>query len=326
MDRTSSSQAHSEAHNTYQFSWIPSLTQLSRSLPFYIVIIATIIYGSSGSQHVVPLQRDTCVSHDSPNQHAQEYPNYVSGNLNGTTLIVPISLQTARELIPAEYVIIEKAYRALLPSFPHGMYPMMAQIVHDHDIQVAAYNLSLPDFSRASLEFPFLDILGDGHTSFRWAGTSMISSDNPGAISGAESYGMTVHPASFNPACDAYKALPGGGATYAQGVSTNGTRGRFVIIEARPAQQPHGAVPHPLDFLKNITNQPVFADPRTCDYYQRLFNTSLTTGATAPVPVVGSVSANLEPLPGVRSWDGVYGWRVATPFLEPLAPGECKAT
>ncbi|KAI0099566.1 hypothetical protein F4776DRAFT_525674 [Hypoxylon sp. NC0597] len=279
--------------------------------------VFTIIHGASSSQHVISSPQDACVSQDSPNGHAQQYPELISGNLNGTTLIVPISLAIARHVIPKEYGIAEEAYRTLLPSFPAGMYPMVAQIVHDHDVQLPAYNASLADFSRASLEFPFVDIFGDGHSSFRWADTFMMSAANPLAIEGARGYGVTVHPSTFDPPCDAYRALPGG-ATYTHTHGSNGTERNSMTVEARPFWK---HVPYPLDFIKNITNQPVFANAKTCDYFVRLFNTSLTDGA---VPVVGTVRANLEPFTGPQSWHGVYGWRMATPFLEHPMPAECK--
>ena len=93
-------------------------------------------------------QEDGCVSESSPNPHAQEYPDFVSGNLNGTTLVVPIPLTTARRVIPEEYGILEHVYRALLPaSFPDDAYPMMAVGVHDHDIQFPLYDVHSADFS-----------------------------------------------------------------------------------------------------------------------------------------------------------------------------------
>lgn len=91
--------------------------------------------------------QSVCVSRDSPNPIAALYPNYATGNLNGTTLIIPIPLKTAREVIPQGYRILDAAYRALLPSFPQDKYPMMATAAHDHDLQFAALHLNLPDFS-----------------------------------------------------------------------------------------------------------------------------------------------------------------------------------
>ncbi|KAI1453276.1 hypothetical protein F4805DRAFT_381180 [Annulohypoxylon moriforme] len=305
--------AFSAPLRTHTFSPILSLAGLSRSLLFYIFILSA-IHGTSSSQQIITSPHDACMTQDSPNQHAQQYPEFVSGNLNGTTLIVPISLKTARRLIPKEYGIAEAAYRELLPSFPKGMYPMMAQIVHDHDVQLPVCNASIADFSRTSLEFPFVDIFGDGHSSFRWASTFLISSSNPLAIQGAEGYGVTVHPSTFDPPCDAYTALPSG-ATYAHSQAPGS--GKFMTILAKPS--PNHA-PYPLSFIRSVTNQPVFADTRLCDYFVRMFDTPLTSAAT---PVVADVSVDLDPFRGPRSWHGVYGWRMATPFLEPVLPEVC---
>lgn len=90
----------------------------------------------------------SCTSEESSaNPIAKLWPNDISGNLNGTTMIVPIPLSTAREVIPEQYGILEDAWREWLPSFPSDMYPMMAVAVHDHDLQFPAYNVSPPDFS-----------------------------------------------------------------------------------------------------------------------------------------------------------------------------------
>ncbi|KAI1214553.1 uncharacterized protein F4807DRAFT_1604 [Annulohypoxylon truncatum] len=306
---------------SHTFSPMLSLAGISRSLLFYFFILAA-IHGTSSSQQRITSPHDTCMTQDAPNQHAQQYPEFVSGNLNGTTLIVPISLKTARRLIPKEYGIAEAAYRELLPSFPKGMYPMMAQIVHDHDIQLPIYNASIADFSRASLEFPFVDIFGDGRSSFRWASTFLISSSNALAIQGAEGYGVTVHPSTFDPPCDAYAALPNG-ATYAHSQAApnpnpgSNSAAKFMSIVAKPSPN---RVPYPLDFVRAVTNQPVFANAQACDYFVRMFDTPLSSAAT---PVVADVSVDLDPFRGPRSWHGVYGWRVATPFLEPFMPEAC---
>lgn len=88
-----------------------------------------------------------CVPQDSPNTIYPDYPNIVSGNLNTTIMIVPISMETAREVIPNGWGILEDAFRSLLPSFPEEMYPMMVVGAHDHDLHLPAYNFSLPDFT-----------------------------------------------------------------------------------------------------------------------------------------------------------------------------------
>lgn len=90
-------------------------------------------------------------SSDAANPIASLYPTDISGSLNGTTLVIPISLVEARKLIPDEYGILQDAYMTLLPTFPRGMYPLMVTAVHDHDIQIPAYNLNPPDFTVGSI-------------------------------------------------------------------------------------------------------------------------------------------------------------------------------
>lgn len=62
-------------------------------------------------------------------------------------VIIPIPLFLARRLVPSQYAILELAYRSLVPDFPEGMYPVLLQAAHDHDIQLRAYGIVLEDFS-----------------------------------------------------------------------------------------------------------------------------------------------------------------------------------
>jgi hypothetical protein len=93
----------------------------------------------------VPVDADTCKTHDQPNPIASIYPNNATGTLNGTVALLPITLELARSIIPPQYRILEHAYRDLLPSIPKGMYPAVVQAVHDHDVQ--AFGYIIPDFS-----------------------------------------------------------------------------------------------------------------------------------------------------------------------------------
>ena len=49
--------------------------------------------------------------------------------------------------------------------------------------------------------------------------------------------------------------------------------------------------------------------------------------ANAPVEVGGTVMGKLEPFAGgeLNVWEGVFGWRLASAFLEPPVPGNCEA-
>ncbi|KAI1848672.1 hypothetical protein JX265_005701 [Neoarthrinium moseri] len=258
---------------------------------------------------------------DQPNPIAAQYPDLVSGTLNGTTMIVPIALELARQLIPGGYAILEQSFRSLLPSFPAGMYPMMVSAKHDHDIQLPAYNLSIPDFTRAAFEFPFLDLSGDGHTPYRLQDTVLMTASNQGAISGAAGYGIKVYPADLDPPNDGYRS-DGNGGNYFSATSVEQVDGvsKFLTVASTPcAREP----PYPIEFIKNITNQVVFANSSVCDNYQLLFNTSLTAPPFEPQPVTGTVTGLLEPFTTPQTWTGVFGWNYATAFLEPIAPQAC---
>ncbi|KAK0629558.1 hypothetical protein B0T17DRAFT_491440 [Bombardia bombarda] len=278
-----------------------------------VLLVLSSAFLNRGSGTSVEVQAGVCVSHDRPNPLAETFPNNATGVLNATLAIIPIPLDMARRLIPPQYGILEKAYRALLPDFPAGMYPVMLHAAHDHDIQFRAYGITLDDFSRVGFEFPFLDLLGDGHSSFRWAPVQLISATSSVALEGSRAYGTIVSPAEYEPVCDAYRALPNG-ATYFKATSLSSPE--FIELEMLRLRRPT-LNPYPLDLFKNITNQPTFANATKCDNMIRLFNTSMSTGDFAPVSVQGRVSANTFPFHGSGSrWTDVYGIQVATPFIE----------
>lgn len=171
-------------------------------------------------------------------------------------------------------------------------------------------------------EFPFLDLAGDGYSSFRWAPAQLISATNDIALEGSRAYGTLVSPAAYDPPCDAYRRLPSG-ASYFRAASL--TSRDFVELEMTPTSLTNPINPYPLDFFRNITNQPTFANATSCDNMIRLFNTSMSVGEYAPVTVRGRVRARAFPFQLLRSsgekeeateWTGVYGVQVATPFIE----------
>lgn len=63
-------------------------------------------------------------SDSSPNPIATLYPNNITGTINSTIAIVPISYQLARSVIPAKYGILRDAYENQLPGFPRNSYPV----------------------------------------------------------------------------------------------------------------------------------------------------------------------------------------------------------
>lgn len=110
-----------------------------------VVLLALFSFAlSHGESAATP---GVCTSLDHHNTLADQFPNNATGVLNATLAIIPISLEAARRLIPPQYGILERAYRALLPDFPEGMYPVLVQAAHDHDVQFRAYDITIDDFS-----------------------------------------------------------------------------------------------------------------------------------------------------------------------------------
>ncbi|TDZ40098.1 hypothetical protein C8035_v004863 [Colletotrichum spinosum] len=272
------------------------------------VAVLLVIFGLHMRTTAAQVPAPACTNVDQANPLHSQHPNNATGVLNITMAIIPIPMTTARQVIPSQYGILENALRAVMPNFPAGMYPVVVQAGHDHDIRFQ--DLSIPDFSRAGFEFPFLDLLGDGASSFRWAPEQLISASNPVAIGGSQAYGTTVHAASFGPDCNAYEASPQGGTSF------NGSAGtKHISLEMRraPADQP---IPYSLAMFDSIVNQPIFANGSTCDQQIRFFNTSLTQGVFEPVPVRGTIKADLGPFSTDTSFSDVAGFQAATPFIE----------
>lgn len=117
-------------------------------LLFLLVSVTVLVFISSHPRRGAPVTTwHVCTSRDLPNPLAELYPKNATGVLNATLVIIPVPLETARRLIPPQHGILERAYRTLLPNFPDGMYPVMMQAAHDHDVQFRAYGFTLDDFS-----------------------------------------------------------------------------------------------------------------------------------------------------------------------------------
>ena len=147
----------------------------------------------------------------------------------------------------------------------------------------------------------------------------LITAGSP-AVAGSEGYGIKVYPATFDPSCNAYKATCEDQRTFA-GTSTGLSKQKSMAFSVKPLHKPG---PYPLNFLRNITNQPTFANRTICDNYKRIFNTSLTAPPREPLVVKGSVTAILEPFPKLREWKNIYGWQLSTAFLEPPVGSQCE--
>jgi hypothetical protein len=133
------------------------------------------------------------------------------------------------------------------------------------------------------------------------------------ALNGAAEYGTNTFPASFEPGCDAYRAVPKSkdpGTTSFSARSVGGLEHLSTLFSLTDEEE------FPLSFFKNFTNQPTFADGKTCDNMIRLFNTSVTTVGKGIERVKGTVRANIHPFAKEQAWSNVYGLRLDTAFIE----------
>ncbi|CAK7234721.1 hypothetical protein SCUCBS95973_009030 [Sporothrix curviconia] len=296
-----------------------SLPSLSSLHIFTVALLAIVVAASTLSYASFRLTHE-CIPLDQSNPIAQVYPMNATGLLNATLAVLPIPLATARTIVPAKWPILVHVYEALFAalavSFPAEHYPLFVQAGLDHDIQLAVYNMSIADFQRAGYEFPFVDLLGDNHTSFRWAPHQIITASNKAAIDGSRAYGTDVTPADvFDPPCDAYHK--DGDSTLFKG---SASAAQVSMTLSFQALSPSSAG-LPLDLFRNMTNQPSFANGSVCDNQIRLFDSAYFFGeddaVLLPRAVEGSVrSSNFAPLAGKQNFEGVYGWLISTPFTE----------
>lgn len=133
------------------------------------------------------------------------------------------------------------------------------------------------------------------------------------ALKGAADYGTNTFPATFEPGCDAYKAVPDArmpGTTYFRASSVQGAESLSTLFSSTEEEM------FSMEFFKNATNQITFADGKTCDNMIRLFDTSVTTAPNTIERVVGTVRANIYPFSKEHEWRSVHGIRLDSAFIE----------
>ncbi|KAG9238671.1 hypothetical protein BJ875DRAFT_24797 [Amylocarpus encephaloides] len=255
------------------------------------------------------------VSESSPNPIGKLYPGNITGTLNGTIAVVPIPYKLARKIIPSQWGILTKAYQQLLPGFPKDSYPLIVKSLLDHDVGLNGTQL-IPDFQTVRVNFPFVDILNDGYSSFQWGKYLLITESNEIGIDAIREYGSIPVPSLFKPDFQAYKyARPRSKTIYAE-ARANTSACADATTKFSPFNR-HGA--WPLSFYINATNQPVFGDPaKGCDNQILFYNTTLTTGKNAPVHVRGDIfiKAPYAHVPNDRTFRNVFGIKVDVAFLE----------
>jgi hypothetical protein len=93
---------------------------------FLILQVMLVMLTLVSATPIYDLPRDdkTSSTQSAANPIAQQYPNVVTGTINGTVAVVPIPYPLARSIIPSKYGILKTAYESLLPGFPRNSYPV----------------------------------------------------------------------------------------------------------------------------------------------------------------------------------------------------------
>lgn len=173
-------------------------------------------------------------------------------------------------------------------------------------------NFTLPDFSRFSVYYPFIDRLSDGYSSFSYQAGAVIEASATLAIEGFNAYGPpNATSGSFSPPCDPYAS------------SADGTLSRTVYDSsgaqvAKLALQPQTTLEKfTLDVARNVTNQPVFGGNATvCDNFITLFNSTVSQGVFSPVPLKGTLQIGGALYPKNATCNDVEGWKIDLAFVE----------
>ncbi|KAL8812138.1 MAG: hypothetical protein Q9200_001255 [Gallowayella weberi] len=283
--------------------------------PLFLYLLSYLtLHHSSSSAFLHPQANcSTCL----PNPIATAYPINVTGVINATTSVILVPLPYARSLLPARLAnsILNHAYTRF--NIPSDAYPIVVESSIDHDIRYGNISV-LADFSSFRASFPFIDLLGDGYSNFRYTGFLYLPPNNPVAIKGAEDYGYTAPRGYFDPYDAPYKftsrkAKETLSAVYT--ISNSSKRARLAgSTEFHPSPS-FGRIP--LSFYKNVTNQIQFGNKTSvCDHQTSLWNTSITTGDYEPEPVQGAVMLRPPLVPYTRIWRGVNGVRAQRAFIE----------
>ena len=168
---------------------------------------------------------------------------------------------------------------------------------------------------RIALRFPFVDRLNDGYTCFRYTAPQLVSASNPIALAGATNYGTTI-PGNFDPPCDAYASNGSDCTTYFTAYEAPGDK----ALGSKPAFDSIFRTVKSIQFSQklfvNITNQPSFSNGLpVCDNYITLYNSSVTQGRFAPVPVEGELKVQPPYYPETTTLKA-YGYRQDNAFVE----------
>ncbi|KAL8806389.1 MAG: hypothetical protein Q9200_005057, partial [Gallowayella weberi] len=291
---------------------------------FHLLSVITFGLASSTPSHALhPRDLHNCTT-CAPNIISEIYPNNVTATINATSFILTVPITYARSLLPSSLapLILTNAYTRF--SIPKTHYPIVLDGAFQHDIRYKGIN-AVPDQPSLRLTFPFIDLLKDNGTCFRYTSYIYLA-QSPVALNGTASYGIGTIFASFDPDNEPYTATNPSGhlafSVYAEKESSPEIPHRpepdatATFSPASPIDANHA---FPLAFYRNITNQPTFGNNTAlCDQKIRMWNTSLSEGAEERQHVIADVVLGTPLLEAKRVWRGVKGIRASQAVVENL--------
>ncbi|CAG8980920.1 hypothetical protein HYALB_00003779 [Hymenoscyphus albidus] len=175
---------------------------------------------------------------------------------------------------------------------------------------------SLIQYQSVHISYPFVDIFGDGYSSFQYQEYILLTSTSTIGLAGTAAYGTIPVPAVFNPDLQAYKYVHSHSHDIiVEAFAVNTTfptriaKTRFSPLEEEGRW--------PLAFYKNATNQPAFTNPAIgCDNQILFYNTTLSTGTNEPVHIKGDIGIAAPYFLGGAKFKNVYGIKVDVAFIE----------
>lgn len=284
-------------------------------MPFITLLVVFYIYLPFASTILQPRALQSNCSTCAPNPIANIYPNNVTGTVNATTSVIVVPLAYAQLLLPSHLKPLPHAYaRFYIPS---THYPLIVESIIDHDIRYQGLN-PIIDFSFFRLSFPFIDLLNDNSSCFKYTGYAYLPPTSPVAIAGTEAYGIAALPSTFDPANAPYKPTSFYKNDFVFSVDPIAPKSLGLPAAASVRFWPATAANAlPLAFYRNITNQPIFGNNNTvCDNVIRFWNTSLSEGDNQSKYLRGTVRLGPPLVHKETIWRDVEGIRAAQAFLE----------
>ena len=160
------------------------------SSPVFVLFFIVVFCSTMG--RVSHVNCSTCA----PNIIAEAYPNNATGTINATNFVLTVPLDYARSLP----VVLTHAYTRF--SIHPMNYPLVFETAFESDVRYRGIN-AVPDEPSLRLTFPFIGLLEDNSTCFRYISYIYLSSE-PITSKGSETYGINTIPSRFDPKDEPY--------------------------------------------------------------------------------------------------------------------------